>query len=311
MLARPGAITAGSQCNIIKVMKSMRAFISYSVSEKQFGGAVKKALENLGVECFLAHEDLQVTDVWKTRIIEQLRIADIFIAVLSAKYKASEWCDQELGFIVSRPEAEVVIVPLSIDNTIPYGFISHIQGQHVSDESAVPGIIEDLLYRNRPRDMIPIQIERVRQLIGNAEVNVRPLVPHFKKFTEQEAADFASAVIGHYGVLNDRLCCSEYLPKFLAANGKRISDKLKKELEEKIEHHRRFPELLMPGLLEEEKKRVNRPVPKLPIAEDTDPLKHEFDREAAKQPFRTTPATGQNSGDSRTAARVFVPRRLK
>jgi ribonucleoside-diphosphate reductase alpha chain len=32
------------------------------------------------------------------------------------------------------------------------------------------------------------------------------------------------------------------------------------------------PELAMPGLIEEEKKRMNRPVPELPIAEDTDVL---------------------------------------
>jgi ribonucleoside-diphosphate reductase alpha chain len=32
----------------------------------------------------------------------------------------------------------------------------------------------------------------------------------------------------------------------------------------------RQPDLPMPGLLEEQKKRVNRPVPELPIAEDTD-----------------------------------------
>ena len=34
----------------------MRAFISYSVTEKQFGGAVKQAPGNPGVECFPAHD---------------------------------------------------------------------------------------------------------------------------------------------------------------------------------------------------------------------------------------------------------------
>ena len=213
----------------------MRAFISYSVAEKQFGGAVKQALENLGVECFLAHEDLRVSEVWKARIIQELREADIFVAVLSAKFKASEWCDLELGFIVSRPEAEVVIVPLSIDNTIPYGFISHLQGQRVSDESAIPGIIEDLLYRNRPRDMIPIQIGRVQRAgsFRGAEAAVRPLVPHFKIFNEQEAANFASAAVNNYEVWDAGLCRSEYLPKFLAANDKKIPDALKKNWRKK------------------------------------------------------------------------------
>jgi ribonucleoside-diphosphate reductase alpha chain len=36
--------------------------------------------------------------------------------------------------------------------------------------------------------------------------------------------------------------------------------------------NRNQPELAMPGLLEEVKKKVNRPVPELPLAEDTDLL---------------------------------------
>ena len=38
---------------------------------------------------------------------------------------------------------------------------------------------------------------------------------------------------------------------------------------------RKQPELAMPGLLEEMKKKVNRPVPELPIAEDTDVMEVE------------------------------------
>ena len=211
----------------------MRAFISYSVTEKQFAGAVKRSLENLGVECFLAHEDIQVSEEWKTRILQELREVDIFVTVLSAKFKASEWCSQELGFIVSRPE--VVIVPFSIDHTNPYGFISHLQGQYVSDEDAIPAIIEDLLYRTRPREMIPIQIGQVQSAGGFrvAEAAVRPLVPHFRIFTDQEVADFTAAVVSNYEVWDAALCRSEYLPKFVAVNGRRIPDALKKELKEK------------------------------------------------------------------------------
>ena len=213
----------------------MRAFISYSVVEKQFAGVVKRALEDLGAECFLAHEDIQVSEEWKTRILQELRDADIFVAILSEKFKASEWCSQELGFIVSRPE--VAIVPLSIDRTNPYGFISHVQGKYVSNEEAIPAIIEDLLYRKRPRDMIPIQIGRVRSAgsFRGAEAAVRPLVPHFKIFTDQEVADFAAAVVGNYEVWDAGLCRVEYLPKFVAANGSRIPEALRKELKEKVE----------------------------------------------------------------------------
>lgn len=214
----------------------MRAFISYSVVEKRIGGAVKKALEAFAVESFLAHEDIQVSEEWKARILQELREVDVFVAVLSANFKASEWCSQELGFIVSRPE--VLVVPLRIDGTNPYGFISNLQGQYVSDEGAIPGIFEELLFRKRPRELIPGQIRRVRYAGGfrDAEAAVRPLVPHFGFFTDQEVTDFASAVVSNYEVWDASLCRAEYLPKFVAANAQRIPDALKQELKEKVEN---------------------------------------------------------------------------
>ena len=214
----------------------MRAFISYSVVEKQFAGAVKQALESLSVECFLAHEDIQVSEEWKARILKELHAVDVFVAVLSAKFKASEWCSQELGFIVSRPE--VLIVPLSIDHTNPYGLISHLQGQYVSDEGTLPELIEGLFYRMLPRHIIPIQIERVQRAGGFrvAEAAVRPLVPHFEVFTDREVEAFASAATSNYEVWDAGRCRSEYLPKFVAANRERIPQRLKIALKEKVEN---------------------------------------------------------------------------
>lgn len=102
-----------------------KAFVSYSVEKKEAAGAVKACLSRFGYECFLAHEDLQVSEEWKHRILEELGAADVFVALLSKEFTESKWCDQELGFIVSRPD--VLVVPLSLDGTMPYGFIEGSQ----------------------------------------------------------------------------------------------------------------------------------------------------------------------------------------
>ena len=47
---------------IFDVGQKMRAFISYSVADKEWGGRVKQALESINVHCFLAHEDMQVSE---------------------------------------------------------------------------------------------------------------------------------------------------------------------------------------------------------------------------------------------------------
>ena len=213
----------------------MRAFISYSVADKEWGGRVKQALESIGVHCFLAHEDMQVSEEWRARIIEELREVDIFVTVLSERFKASEWCSQEVGFIVSRPE--VVIIPLTIDRTTPYGFLATLQGRYVADESKISTIVEEVIFRKKPRQMIPPQIRKVRDAgsFRGAEAAVRPLVPHFRLFSDDEVVAFAEAAARNYEVWDAGQCRSEYIPTFVRVNGRRIPEDLRNELKANLE----------------------------------------------------------------------------
>lgn len=95
----------------------MGAFVSYSVEDKAMGAVAKACLETHGFDCFLAHDDLQVSEEWKDRILAELRQADVFVTLLSGAFVDSKWCAQEVGVIVSRPD--VLIVPLSLDGTPP------------------------------------------------------------------------------------------------------------------------------------------------------------------------------------------------
>jgi ribonucleoside-diphosphate reductase alpha chain len=60
------------------------------------------------------------------------------------------------------------------------------------------------------------------------------------------------------------------------------------------------PELAIPGLLEEEKKRVNRPVPELPIAEDSDVVELKSQNGNGHGHSRTLTSSFQNQGDAPT-----------
>lgn len=199
------------------------AFVSYSVDNKIFGGVVKECLAGHGYSCFLAHEDLQVSEEWKHRILEELGRADVFVALLSKDFMKSKWCDQEVGFILSRPG--VLVVPLSIDGTTPYGFIDHLQGIRVDDQKTVASVLEGVLYRKRPRHMIPPQIEKMRHAksFRRAEAEVQPLVPYFEIFTVDEVNAFAQAASGNGEVWDATLCRTEYIPRFVRVNGARMS----------------------------------------------------------------------------------------
>lgn len=59
-----------------------RAFVSYSVEKKEAGGAVKACRGRFGYECFLAHDDIRVSEEWKARIRDELGTTDVFVALL-------------------------------------------------------------------------------------------------------------------------------------------------------------------------------------------------------------------------------------
>lgn len=199
-----------------------RAFISYSVQQKQEGAKVKSCLADLGYESFLAHDDLRVSEEWRQRILEELRVVDVFVALLSAEFKRSDWCGQELGFIVSR--SDVLIVPLALDRTIPYGFIAQLNDRSV-DDGNVAAVLADVMFEHRPRNVIPAQIRRIASASSyrGAEALVRPLVPHYAKFSSGEVEMFAQAVAGNSEVWDAGLCAAEYIPRFVETNRARLS----------------------------------------------------------------------------------------
>lgn len=212
-----------------------RVFVSYSVHQKGMAGVVKSRMEDdCGLQCFLAHEDIQVSEVWRHRILEELRRADVFVAVLSKDFRASDWCEQEVGLALSRPE--VLIIPLSRDGTMPCGFISHLQGRRVEKEHEVLPALQEVLFRERPRHMIPKQIQNARSAgsFRSAEAVVKPLVPHFASFTDEEVNDFAAAAAGNLEVWDASLCRREYIPEFVERCGSRIAQDHASELKKVI-----------------------------------------------------------------------------
>ena len=206
-----------------------RAFVSYSVERKEAGGAVKQYLSEFGYECFLAHTDLQVSEEWKHRILEELGAADVFVALLSEEFRSSNWCSQELGFIVSRPE--VLIVPLSLDGTTPFGFIEHLQGTKVTKNS-LRDVLEEVMFRKRPRQMIHPQIDKIRHAgsYRYAESLVALLAPHFSRFSSEEANEFALAAADNGEVWDAALCVREYLPRFAELAGGLLSPEARSAL---------------------------------------------------------------------------------
>jgi hypothetical protein len=210
------------------------AFISYSHEDRKYGAQVKSVLADVGIEAFLAHDDLHVSDEWRKRIIEELKRCDLFVPLVSKKFLASKWAPQEVGFIISRPE--VVIAPISLDCTTPFGFISHVQSRKINKDGITLELLVDPLAGCMPRKILPGLI-RIASNAGNfrfAEARMAPLVPYFRKLRPEEAQALAEASVQNGQIWSANLCRNEYLPELVRLQAKNIAPKTLRALKFQI-----------------------------------------------------------------------------
>lgn len=112
------------------VGKSLRIFLSYSSKDKSIAGKIKRYFEGAGIEVFLAHEDISPSSLWEQTIIQNLKMADIFMPLISRNFKSSDWSDQESGIAEAMDKK---VIPLSLD-ILPYGFLAKYQAQRITPD---------------------------------------------------------------------------------------------------------------------------------------------------------------------------------
>jgi hypothetical protein len=210
------------------------AFISYSIKDKKYGAAVREALNSLNVESFLAHNDLHITEKWEKKILKEAGRCNVFVPLLSKNFLKSEWCSQETGIIVKR--RGVTIFPLLLDETMPFGFIRHVQGQRVTLEEIGEELFLKSLAETFPRYILPQRIERLKKASSfrGAEALVELLRPYFREFNVKEANRFAELCASNNQIWDANLCRDEYLPEFLKIQGKHLKLTVRKRLKHRL-----------------------------------------------------------------------------
>lgn len=195
----------------------MRVFISYSTIDKTIAGKIQKILKAHGINSFLAHENIQVSHEWQNVILDEIGKADVFIGLLSKNYQESPWCLQESGIAVFQ---EITLILLSIDETIPKGFLgktqsAKIKGTDVTIFDLLPGIIKFNL---------TIGTNLIINMIGksksfrDAESNFKIIIPYLKKLTEKQIKELIKLSVANPQIYKANLCTEEYIPKLLKGN---------------------------------------------------------------------------------------------
>lgn len=214
----------------------LKAFISYSTKDKKHGASVKAALDKIKLESFLAHDDLRVSEEWQKRILAELQECKIFVALLSEAFKGSDWCGQETGFVVRR--RKVLIIPLSVDGTVPYGFISHLQHHRIPPDGIDPQTILAAVGGKWPSVVIEVLLNHAKNAgsFREAERLIEPLVPYFKRLSKDQATRFARMAADNGQIWSAHLCREHYLPQFLKLNKTKIPPPLYKELKYQVDN---------------------------------------------------------------------------
>lgn len=218
----------------------LRGFISYSTVDKHRAADVKTVLADVGVDCFLAHDDIQVSNEWRQRILEELQRMDVFVALLSTAFKESAWTAQEVGFAVARPD--VPIIPVSLDATLPVGFIANLQAKPLGTPVSETQFV-DRLRASHPRTLIPVLVERLRRspTFRDAEARMVSLRPMFGEFVPREIDEFVEACIENGQVWNASLCAKTYIPEFIDLHQARMRKARLDVLQFQISERRTHP----------------------------------------------------------------------
>jgi hypothetical protein len=108
----------------------LKVFLSYHHNARKFAGRVKSCLTGLGMDVFLAHEDITPSAEWQKEILKKLRDCDVFIPLLTRSFRSSCWTDQETGIAFASNK---FILPLKAKSD-PHGFIGRFQALKVDQD---------------------------------------------------------------------------------------------------------------------------------------------------------------------------------
>jgi hypothetical protein len=214
-----------------------KIFISYSVKDKEIAGKVKNILSKFNISAFLAHEDIEVSEEWEKRILEEIKTSSIFICLLSENFIHSDYCIQETG--IAAIIKNMHVIPLSIDGSIPIGFIKKYQSTKVNAETL--GIFDLLpaLLKNESGIGISISLELFEYIRGyrNAEVLTNIFLPHLSKLNQKEIKRLVNACKNNDQIYDASGCATSFLPQLMKNFGSIMSVDGKDFFNKKIDQY--------------------------------------------------------------------------
>jgi hypothetical protein len=103
-----------------RVIQFYSCFISYSSKDQDFADRLYADLQNNGVRCWFAPEDLKIGDPFRQRIDESIQFHDKLLLILSERSVRSRWVQDEVEAALEREHQDnrLVLFPIRIDDAV-------------------------------------------------------------------------------------------------------------------------------------------------------------------------------------------------
>lgn len=205
-------------------------FVSYSSKDdgKIDFDKITNTLDEIGFRCFIAKEDIKLSEFWENKILKQLDESHIIVAILSKNFKSSNYCNHELGIAIHR---DMLVIPLHIEPIESYGFFKKYQSRPFEKYRE----IQEAIIAHYPHQTINHFLNNLTNDLrkyGNYDSCNRLLKlmdPYFKDFSQRQVEKLVNAVLintqlhGDYG--------KPYLRNFYEIHENKIPKDMKDEFE--------------------------------------------------------------------------------
>ena len=95
-------------------------FISYSHKDELFTQRLHNDLQNKGVRCWFAPEDMKIGDKVRDTIYEAIRIKDKLLVIMSTESVNSDWVEEEVEKALAEEKSQnkLILFPVRIDDEV-------------------------------------------------------------------------------------------------------------------------------------------------------------------------------------------------
>ncbi len=114
-------------------------FVSYSSTDQEFAERLHADLQNNGVRCWFAPNDMRTGDRIRDTIDQQIRVHDKLLLILSSGSVVSNWVESEVETAIEKEMGrEAILFPLRIDASIDRSDVAWarmVKRRHITDFS--------------------------------------------------------------------------------------------------------------------------------------------------------------------------------